>query len=78
MELSKNIVINKHTIELVKGKQPSYGPIYNLGLVELETLKAYIETYLKIGFIWLFKTFAVIPILFDKKPDSSLRLYVNY
>ena len=52
MELPENTGINKHIIELVEAKQPSYGPIYSLGPVELETLKAYIETHLKTGFIW--------------------------
>ena len=37
--------------ELQDDKQPLYGPIYSLGPVELETLKAYIETYLKTRFI---------------------------
>ena len=46
--------------------------------MELETLKAYIETHLKTGFIWPSKSPAGAPILFDKKPDGSLRLYVDY
>ena len=49
--LSKRTKLNKHAINLKDGKQPLYGPIYSLGLVELETLKIYIETYLKTGFI---------------------------
>lgn len=51
MELLKNRYINKYAIELVEGKQSPYGPIYSLGLVELETLKVYIKTNLKTGFI---------------------------
>ena len=43
--------LNEHAINLENGKQPPYGPIYSLGLVELETLKTYIETHLKTGFI---------------------------
>ena len=46
--------------------------------MELETLKAYIETYLKIGFIWPTKSLADAHILFNKKPDGSLRLCVDY
>ena len=42
---------NQHAIELEEGKQPPYGPIYSLGPVELETLKTYIKTHLKTGFI---------------------------
>ena len=78
MELPENTGINEHAIELVEGKQPPYGPIYSLGPVELETLKAYIETHLKTGFIRPSKSPAGAPILFDKKPDGSLRLCVDY
>ena len=77
MELPENTGINEHAIELVEGKQPPYGPIYSLGPVELETLKAYIETHLKTGFIWPSKSPAGAPILFDKKPNGSLRLCVD-
>ena len=37
-----------------------------------------IETYLKTGFIWPFKSPAIAPILFDRKPNSSLWLCVDY
>ena len=47
MELPENTGINRHAIELEDGKQPLYRPIYSLGPIELETLKTYIETYLK-------------------------------
>ena len=50
-ELPENPGINEHTIELEEGKQPPFGPIYSLGLVELETLKTYIETNLANSFI---------------------------
>ena len=46
--------------------------------MELETLKTYIKTHLKIGFIQPLKSPAIAPILFDKKPDGSFRLYVEY
>ncbi len=78
MELPENTGINENAIELVEGKQPLYGPIYSLGPVELETLKTYIETHLKTVFIWPSKSPAGAPILFDKKPDGSLRLCVDY
>ena len=57
--------INTHAIDLKKGKQLPYGPIYSLGPVELETLKTYIETNLANGFICLFKSLADALILFD-------------
>ena len=78
MELPNNTGINEHTIKLEKGKQPLYRPIYSLGPMELETLKTYIEIHLKTGFSQLSKFHASAPILFDKKPNYSLWLYVNY
>ena len=48
---SEQTQVNEHVIELEKGKQPSYRPIYSLGLVELKTLKTYIETNLANSFI---------------------------
>ena len=70
--------LNKYAIYLEDGKQPPYGPIYSLGPVELETLKIYIETHLKTGFIWSSKSPISASILFDKKPDGSLRLCIDY
>ena len=64
-KLLKHIRINDHAIELVDGQQPSYEPIYSLGPVELETLKAYIKTNPANGFIKLSKFPASTPILFD-------------
>lgn len=64
--------MNEHAIELIGGKQPPYDLIYSLSLVELETLKAYIETYLKTGFIQPSKSLADTLIFYDKKPDRSL------
>ena len=77
-ELPEHTGINDHAIELVDGQQPPYGPIYSLGPVELETLKAYIETNLANGFIRPSTSPAGAPILFDRKSDGSLRLCVNY
>ena len=77
-KLPEHTGINDHAIELVDGQQPPYKPIYSLGPVELETLKAYIETNLANGFIRPSKCLAGAPILFDRKSDGSLRLCVNY
>ena len=76
--LPEHTEINTHAIELEEGKQPPYRPIYSLGPVELETLKTYIETNLANGFIRFSKSLAGAPILFDQKPDGSLRLCVDY
>ena len=70
--------INNYPIDLIDDKQPPYGPIYSLGLVELETLKTYIKTNLANGFIRSSKLPAGAPILFIRKKDGSLRLCVNY
>ena len=78
VELSENTGINEHAIELEEGKQPPFRPIYCLRPVELETLKTYIKTNLANGFIRPFKSPAGAPILFDRKPDGSLRLCVDY
>ena len=78
-ELPEQTGINDHAIKLVDGcQQPPYGSIYSLGPVELETLKAYIETNLANGFIRPSKSPAGAPILFDRKSDGSLRLYLDY
>ena len=78
MELPKITNMNKHTIKLIKEKQPPYRPIYAFSPVEPETLKAYIETHLKTGFIRPFKSPAGAPIFFNKKLDGNLCLCVDY
>ncbi len=77
-ELPEHTGINDHALELVDDRQPPYGSIYNLGPVELETLKAYIENNLASSFIRPSKSPAGAPIFFDKKPDGSLRLCMDY
>ncbi len=76
--LPEHTRINNHIMELVDDWQPPYGPIYSFRPVELETLKVYIKNNLANSFIKLFKSPARAPILFDKKPDGSLRLCVDY
>ncbi len=75
-ELPEHTEINDHAIELVDDWQPPYGPIYSLGPMELKTLKADIKNNL--ASIRPSKSPAGAPILFDKKPDGSQRLYVDY
>ena len=70
--------LNQHIIKLQEDQQLSYRLIYSLGPVELKTLKTYIKTNLANDFIWPSKSPAGTPILFVGKPDSSLRLYVDY
>ena len=78
MELPENTGINEHAIKLEKEKQPLYRPIYSLEPVELGTLKTYIKIHLKTGFIQPSKSSINTLILFDKKPNGSFWLYVNY
>lgn len=70
--------LNKYTIKLIEKKQSSYRPIYTLSLVELEILKVYIKTHLKIKFIQPSKSFASAPIFFNKKLDYSLQGLNNF
>ena len=77
-KLSDHTKIKDHAIKLVDDQQPYYGPIYNLGPVELETLKAYIKTNLANSFIRPSKSPAGALILFDRKLDGSLRLCIDY
>ena len=72
-KLLENTKINEHVIKLEEDKQLSCRPIYNLRPVELETLKIYIKINLVNGFIWFSKSPARALILFNKKPNKSLR-----
>ena len=66
------------TIDLQPGKEPPWGPIYNLSPSELKALREYIEEHLANGFIRHSKSPAGAPIFFVKKKDGSLRLVVDY
>ena len=50
-KLLENTGMNKHAIKLEKSKQPLFGPLYSLKLIELEILKTYIKTNLANDFI---------------------------
>ena len=77
-ELLENTGVNKYAIKLEERMQPLFGPIYSLGLVELETLKTYIETKLANGFIQSSMSPAGSPIFFDWELDGSFHLCVDY
>ena len=62
--LLNRLNINKYTIDLERGKQAPYEPIYSLGPVELEIFKIYIETNLVNKFIQLSKFPAKVAIFF--------------
>ena len=59
-------------------QQAPYGLIFSLNLLELEILKAYIKNNLANGFIRPFKSPARVLIFFNKKPNGSQRLCINY
>ena len=70
--------INDCAIKYIVGQQPLYRHIYSLGLVELEIIRAYIETNLANSFIRPSKSPVGAFILFDRKSNSFLQLHVNY
>jgi hypothetical protein len=65
-------------MELLDGKQPPWGPIYNLSEKELETLRFYLETQLKRGWIRPSTVPAETPVFFVPKKDGTLRLCVDF
>jgi hypothetical protein len=68
----------EHPIDLLPGKDPPYGPIYNLSARELSVLREYIHSSLDKGWIAPSRSPAGAPILFAPKKDGSLRLCVDY
>ena len=78
VELPENTRMNEHTIKLEEDNQLLFRPIYSLGPIELETLKTYIKTNLANSFIYFSKSPTGAHILFDKKPNRSFRLCINY
>jgi hypothetical protein len=66
------------TIDLQKGTQPPFGPIYNLSQNELAALQEYLDENLAKNFIRHSKSPVGAPILFVKKKDGSLRMCVDY
>ena len=67
-----------HAIEVEDGKEPPYGPLYNLSQVELAELRRYLEGALQKGWIRHSTSPAGAPILFVPKKDGGLRLCVDY
>lgn len=78
IKLPENLRMNQHAMEQIDKKQLLYGPSYSFSLMGLEILKIYIETHLKMGFIWPFESHIGALILFNKKHDGSFHLYIYY
>lgn len=67
-----------HTIPLMEGKQPPYGPIHSMSKLELTSLWEYLKENLAKSFICLLTSSTGSLILFVKKENSSLRLCIDY
>ena len=65
-------------IDLEEGKEPPYSTLYNLSIIEIDILKKYLYNYLSYRQIQYSRSPTRVPILFIKKKDSSLRLYIDY
>ena len=65
-------------IETEEGKQSLFGSVYNHLAIELQTLRKYINDMLAKSFIEPSKSPFGAPVLFTKKKDGGLRLYVDY
>ena len=76
--LTKDNRVEPIRIKLQKNLQLPYNSIYNLGLVELKTLKTYIEINLANGFIQLLKSSVGTFIFFFKKANGTFCLYISY
>lgn len=67
-----------HKIELLLGKLPPSGPLYNMSEDELLVLRKFLDENLTKGFIRISKSPAASPVLFAKKPGGGLRFCVDY
>jgi len=65
-------------IQIEGDKIPLLGPIYSLSALELETLQEFLEENTKTGIICPSKSSCGAPVLFVKKKDGTLRLWVDY
>ena len=77
VELSSHGSAN-YVIDLLDEKQSSYNSIYSLNEVELNILRNYIKINLANDFIRPSTFSTESSILFVKKPNEGLYLYMNY
>jgi hypothetical protein len=66
------------TIDLVEGKKPPWGLIYNLSAKELETLRDYLDENLVQGWIRPLTSSAGAPVFLVPRKEGCLRLCVDY
>ena len=67
-----------HSIKIEDGKQPPFGPIYNMSETEAEALRDFLKENLNRGFIRQSQSSCGAPVLFVKKKDGSLCLCVDW
>ena len=67
-----------HSIDLEKGTEPPWGPLYSMSKDELLVLRKTLSDYLSKGFIRVSNSPAAAPVLFAKKPGGGLRFCVDY
>ena len=67
-----------HSITLLDGKTPPFGPLYGMSREELLVLREWIMENLKKGFIRPSSSPTASPVLFVKKPGGGLRFCVDY
>ena len=65
-------------IELEEGASPLPGRLYSLSPIELEVLWVFINENLCFRFIHPMSSPHTVPVLFVKKKDGLLQLYVNF
>jgi hypothetical protein len=65
-------------INIDEGAKIPAGPIFPLSKFELKTLREFIDENLKTGFICPSNSPFGAPVLFVKKKDGSLQLYVDF
>jgi hypothetical protein len=67
-----------HKIELKDDNTLRYSLLYKITMAKLETVKKYLINNLNKGFIKASQALYVAPVLFVKKPDRSLRFYIDF
>ena len=65
-------------IELLSGKNPSMGPLYNMSEAEMKIVHKYVKDMMAKGLIRPSTSPCGAPILFAKKKNGTLRLCVDY
>jgi hypothetical protein len=67
-----------YKIELKDDNILKYSLLYKITTTELKTIKEYLINNLNKGFIKASQALYIASVLFVKKPDKSLRFYINF